>query len=383
LFKCKTKMEKFISGIYINQGYYKSFQPNFINRDWELNSMEIISLLSKADRQLGRLDMYSEYVNIDLFIRMHIAKEATQSSKIEGTQTKMEEAFLKKEEIAKEKRDDWEEVQNYIQAMNEAVKLLHTLPFSSRLIKETHKILLQGVRGKHKLPGKFRVSQNWIGGATITDAVFIPPVHNSIGELMSDLEYFANNELNHIPDLLKIAIIHYQFETIHPFLDGNGRVGRLLITLYLVNKGILKQPILYLSDFFEKNRMLYYDNLMRIRTHNDITQWLKFFLTGVIETAKKGVTTFDAIMQLQKNMELKIESLGNRSGDAKKVVDYLYTQPVVEVNRVEEIIQKSNVTAYKLLDSLEKLEILKEVSGAQRNKLYVFNEYLDLFNLDD
>lgn len=383
MFKCKTKMEKFISGIYINQGYYKSFQPNFINRDWELNSMEIISLLSKADRQLGRLDMYSEYVNIDLFIRMHIAKEATQSSKIEGTQTNMEEAFLKKEEIAKEKRDDWEEVQNYIQAMNEAVKLLHTLPFSSRLIKETHKILLQGVRGKHKLPGKFRVSQNWIGGATITDAVFIPPVHNSIGELMSDLEYFANNELNHIPDLLKIAIIHYQFETIHPFLDGNGRVGRLLITLYLVNKGILKQPILYLSDFFEKNRMLYYDNLMRIRTHNDITQWLKFFLTGVIETAKKGVTTFDAIMQLQKNMELKIESLGNRSGDAKKVVDYLYTQPVVEVNRVEEIIQKSNVTAYKLLDSLEKLEILKEVSGAQRNKLYVFNEYLDLFNLDD
>jgi Fic family protein len=376
-------MEKFISGIYINQGYYKSFQPNFINRDWELNSMEIISLLSKADRQLGRLDMYSEYVNIDLFIRMHIAKEATQSSKIEGTQTNIEEAFLKKEEIAKEKRDDWEEVQNYIQAMNEAVKLLHTLPFSSRLIKETHKILLQGVRGKHKLPGKFRVSQNWIGGATITDAVFIPPVHNSIGELMSDLEYFANNELNHIPDLLKIAIIHYQFETIHPFLDGNGRVGRLLITLYLVNKGILKQPILYLSDFFEKNRMLYYDNLMRIRTHNDITQWLKFFLTGVIETAKKGVTTFDAIMQLQKNMELKIESLGNRSGDAKKVVDYLYTQPVVEVNRVEEIIQKSNVTAYKLLDSLEKLEIIKEVSGAQRNKLYVFNEYLDLFNRDD
>lgn len=383
MFKCKTKMEKFISGIYINQGYYKSFQPNFINRDWELNSMEIVSLLSKADRQLGRLDMYSEYVNIDLFIRMHIAKEATQSSKIEGTQTNIEEAFLKKEEIAKEKRDDWEEVQNYIQAMNEAVKLLHTLPFSSRLIKETHKILLQGVRGKHKLPGKFRVSQNWIGGATITDAVFIPPIHNSIGELMSDLEYFANNELNHIPDLLKIAIIHYQFETIHPFLDGNGRVGRLLITLYLVNKGILKQPILYLSDFFEKNRILYYDNLMRIRTHNDITQWLKFFLTGVIETAKKGVTTFDAIMQLQKNMELKIESLGNRSGDAKKVVDYLYTQPVVEVNRVEEIIQKSNVTAYKLLDSLEKLEIIKEVSGAQRNKLYVFNEYLDLFNRDD
>jgi Fic family protein len=373
-------MEKFIAGKYISQGYYKSFQPNFINRNWEITNMEIIHLLSKADRQLGRLDMYSEYVNIDLYIRMHIAKEATQSSKIEGTQTNMEEAFLKKEEIAIEKRDDWEEVQNYIKAMNEAVKLLHTLPFSSRLIKQTHNILLQGVRGTNKLPGEFRISQNWIGGATISDAIFIPPFYASIGELMSDLEHFANNELNNLPDLLKIAIIHYQFETIHPFLDGNGRVGRLLITLYLVNKGILKQPILYLSDFFEKNRMLYYDNLMRVRTHNDINQWLKFFLTGVTETAKKGVSTFDGIMQLQKSLEIKIKSLGNRSGDATKVIDYLYKQPVLGVNQVEEIIQKSNVTAYKLIDSLENLEILKEVSGSQRNKLYVFNEYLNLFN---
>jgi Fic family protein len=375
-------MESFKSGMYINQGYYKSFQPTTINRDWKITSMEIIGLLSKADRQLGRLDMYSEYVNIDLFIRMHIAKEATQSSKIEGTQTNMEEAFLNKDEIATEKRDDWEEVQNYIGAMNEAVRLLQTLPFSSRLIKQTHKILLQGVRGTNKLPGEYRLSQNWIGGATINDAVFVPPTHTSIGELMSDVERFANDELNPLPDLLKIAIIHYQFETIHPFLDGNGRVGRLLITLYLVGKGILKQPILYLSDFFEKNRLLYYDNLMRARTHNDLNQWLKFFLTGIIETAKKGVATFDGIMQLQRNMELKIKGLGNRSADAKKIIDYLYTQPVIEVNKVEELIKKSNVTAYKLLASLESLEILTEISGAQRNKLYAFKAYLNLFMND-
>ncbi|MDH4472073.1 MAG: Fic family protein [Fluviicola sp.] len=375
-------MESFKSGTYINQGYYKSFQPTTINRNWKITNMEIIGLLSKADRQLGRLDMYSEYVNIDLFIRMHIAKEATQSSKIEGTQTNMEEAFLNKDEIATEKRDDWEEVQNYISAMKEAVRLLHTLPFSSRLIKQTHKILLQGVRGTNKLPGEYRLSQNWIGGATINDAVFIPPTHTSIGELMSDMERFANDELNPLPDLLKIAIIHYQFETIHPFLDGNGRVGRLLITLYLVGKGILKQPILYLSDFFEKNRLLYYDNLMRTRTHNDLNQWLKFFLTGIIETAKKGVTTFDGIMQLQRNMELKIKSLGNRSADAKKIIDYLYTQPVIEVNKVEELLKKSNVTAYKLLSSLENLDILTEISGAQRNKLYAFKAYLDLFTKD-
>ena len=372
-------MDTFISGTYINQGYHKSFQPHPINRNWQLNDMEVIQLLSKADRHLGRLDMYSEYVNIDLFIRMHIAKEATQSSKIEGTQTNMEEVFLNKEEISNEKRGDWEEVQNYISAMNEAVKLLHKLPFSSRLIKQTHEILLQGVRGEHKLPGVFRSSQNWIGGATLRDAVFIPPIHTSINELMSDLEIFANDELKPVPDLIKIAIIHYQFETIHPFLDGNGRVGRLLITLYLVSKNILKQPILYLSDFFENNRMLYYDNLMRARTHNDINQWLKFFLTGVIETAKKGVTTFDGIMQLQKNLEIKLKTLGNRHVDAKKVIEYLYIQPVIEVSKVEKIIKKSNVTAYKLISDLEQLEILKEISGAQRNKLYVFKDYMDLF----
>lgn len=375
-------MESFVSGQYINQGYYKSFQPSLINKDWVLNNMEVIQLLSKADRHLGRLDMYSEYVNIDLFIRMHIAKEATQSSKIEGTQTNIEEAFLKKEEIAYEKRDDWEEVQNYISAMNEAVKLLHRLPFSSRLIKQTHKILLQGVRGEHKLPGEYRTSQNWIGGATINDAVFIPPFHGTVNDLISDLEFFANDEINPLPDLIKIAIIHYQFETIHPFLDGNGRVGRLLITIYLVSKGILKQPILYLSDFFEKNRMLYYDNLMRTRTHNDVNQWLKFFLTGVIETAKKGVTTFDGILQLQKNLEEKLKTLGNRNVDARKVVDYLYTQPIIEINKVEELIQKSAVTGYKLLADLERLNIIKEISGAERNKLYVFKDYLDLFNQD-
>ncbi|MBP6758782.1 MAG: Fic family protein [Flavobacterium sp.] len=375
-------MESFISGQYINQGYYRSFQPNPINKNWILNDMEVIQLLSKADRHLGRLDMYSEYVNIDLFIRMHIAKEATQSSKIEGTQTNMEEAFLSKEEIAYEKRDDWEEVQNYISAMNEAVKSLHQLPFSSRLIKQTHKILLQGVRGEHKLPGEYRSSQNWIGGAAISDATFIPPVFSTINELISDLEFFANDEINPLPDLIKIAIIHYQFETIHPFLDGNGRVGRLLITIYLVSKGILKQPILYLSDFFEKNRMLYYDNLMRTRTHNDINQWLKFFLTGVIETAKKGVTTFDGILQLQKTLEEKLKTLGNRNMDARKVIDYLYTQPIIEITKVEELIQKSSVTSYKLLADLERLNVIKEISGAQRNKLYIFKDYLNLFNHD-
>ncbi|KAB2916947.1 MAG: Fic family protein [Bacteroidetes bacterium] len=373
-------MNTFIAGSLISQGYYKSFQPNFINRDWQLPNMEVLSLLSQADRNLGRLDMYSEYVDIDLFVKMHIAKEATQSSKIEGTQTNVEEAFLSKDEVSSEKRDDWEEVQNYIVAMNDAVNMLHRLPFSSRLIKQTHKILLQGVRGEHKMPGEYRKSQNWIGGATINDAVFVPPVHTSIDELMSDIEKFANDELNPLPDLLKVALIHYQFETIHPFLDGNGRVGRLLITLYLVGKGILKRPILYLSDFFERNRILYYDNLTRVRTHNDLNQWLKFFLTGVIETAKSGVTTFDAILQLQKNMEAEAAKLGSRGSDAKKVIEYLYKKPIITVQEIEGIIGKSNVTAYKLLSDFETRGILSEIKSAQRGKLYAFKEYINLFS---
>lgn len=284
-------MKEFTAGKYINQGYYKSFQPNFINRKWTVTDMEVMHLLSKADQQLGRLDTFSQYVNIDLYISMHIVKEATQSTKIEGTQTNIEEAFLDKTEVALDKRDDWEEVQNYILAMRTAMQDLKDLPISSRFIKKTHKTLLSGVRGEYKLPGEYRKSQNWIGGATISDATFIPPTHTSVDGLMSDLEKFANDDFDFLPDLLKIAIIHYQFETIHPFLDGNGRIGRLLIPLYLVSKGIIQQPILYLSDFFENYRSLYYDNLMKVRMQNNLTQWFKFFLTGVIETAKKGVQT--------------------------------------------------------------------------------------------
>jgi Fic family protein len=373
-------MNQFQAGKYISQGYYASFQPEKINRTWLVNDLELMNMLSKADRYIGRLDMYSHYVNIDLFIQMHIAKEATLSSKIEGTQTNVEESFLREAEVAYEKRNDWEEVQNYIKAMNQAVEMLKQLPFSSRLIRKTHKTLLTGVRGATKQPGEFRKSQNWIGGATLNDAIFVPPVHTTIGSLMSDLERFANDEFNHLPDLLKIGIIHYQFETIHPFLDGNGRVGRLLITLYLVNKNILKQPVLYLSDFFEKHRMLYYDNLMRVRLKNDLVQWLKFFLTGIIETAQKGVSTLDAILQLKNEVETEIKSLKGRSDDALIVLNFLYTHPIIDVAKVEELIGKSNVTSYKLLADLEKLEILEEITNSQRNRIFAFRKYIYLFD---
>ncbi|QQR96765.1 MAG: Fic family protein [Sphingobacteriales bacterium] len=373
-------MKSFKAGYYIKQGTYKSFQPEKINRKWSIDNMELLQLLSQADRQLGRLDMYSEYIpNISMFISMHVLKEATQSSKIEGTKTNIEEALLEKEDILIEKRDDWQEVQNYIAALNSAIESLEKIPFSSRLIKETHKILLQGVRGKHKSPGEFRTSQNWIGGASINDAIFIPPVHTSINELMNDLEKFVHNDDSFFPELLKIALIHYQFETIHPFLDGNGRVGRLMITLYLVEKGILKKPILYLSDFFERNRNLYYDNLTRVREKDDILQWYKFFLVGINETALKGIATFDSILKLQKEVDLKIQRLGSRSNNATVLLNYLYQHPLVDAQKAKEITQLSMPSVYKLLDELEKLEIVKEITGSKRGKLYSFSEYIKLF----
>lgn len=373
-------MEKFKSGNYVSQGTFKSFIPEQINRDWRLDDMEIIELLSQADRQLGRLDMYSEHTpNIDLFISMHVIKEATKSSKIEGTKTNIEDALQDREEIAEEQRDDWEEVQNYIKALNTAIDSLDKLPLSSRLIKMAHKVLLQGVRGKHKIPGQFRTSQNWIGGASLSDATFIPPPHSEVSRLMGDLEKFSHNGEIRLPHLLKIALIHYQFETIHPFLDGNGRVGRLLITLYLVEKGILKKPILYLSDFFERNRELYYENLMKVRSANDIQQWFKFFLVGVIETAKGSIETFDNIMKLQKSVDEKIQTLGARTSNARVVVSQLYMRPLINVQKVSDLTGLSLPSAYKLVNELENLGVLKEITGAKRGKQYWFQEYIELF----
>jgi Fic family protein len=373
-------MKNFKAGQYINQGRHKSFQPEKINRQWVIDNMELLNLLSQADRQLGRLDMYSEYIpNIDLFISMHVLKEATQSSKIEGTKTNIEEALLDKEDVNEEKRDDWEEVQNYITALNTAISNLEKLPFSSRLIKETHEILLKGVRGNYKLPGEFRSSQNWIGGASINDATFVPPTHISINEYMGDLEKFAHNEEFYFPDLLRIALIHYQFETIHPFLDGNGRVGRLMITLYLVEKGILKKPILYLSDFFERNRTLYYDNLTRVREKNDITQWFKFFLVEVIETAKNSIKTFDSILKLKNEVDNKLQQFGSRSNNAQIIVNYLFQRPMLDAKKAKKLTHLSYPSVYKLIDEMEALEIIKEVTGAKRGKLYLFKKYIGLF----
>ena len=223
-------IQKFKAGTLKKQYGYSSFSPSLINHSWLVNDAKINNLLSNADRKLGELNAFSMLIpDVDFFIKMHITKEATTSSRIEGTQTSMEEALQSEAYINPEKIDDWHEVHNYIKAMKFAIAQLDKLPVSNRLLKQTHKKLLQGVRGRHKLPGDFRTSQNWIGGASLKDAAFIPPHHDEVPDLMSDLEKFINNDDLHVPPLIRIALAHYQFETIHPFLDGNGRLGRLLI----------------------------------------------------------------------------------------------------------------------------------------------------------
>lgn len=360
---------------------YRSFHPNLLNKEWVIDSPHINTLLEEANYKLGQLNAFSTFIpNMDVFIRMHIIKEATQSSKIEGTRTNIDVAVLDEKDVSPESQDDWREVQNYIEAMNYSIKRLETLPLSSRLIREAHRILLKGVRGKNKLPGQFRVSQNWIGGANMNDAVFVPPHHTLVPELISDLEKFLNNQDIKVPHLIRIGMAHYQFEAIHPFLDGNGRIGRLLITLYLVYQGLLAKPTLYLSDFIEKNRSIYFDNLINVSQKDNMDHWLRFFLVGIIETSRVAIDVFNRIIALREKLEKEIIiSLGKRAPNANALLTYLYNKPIVTVADVMDNLDVTKPTANSLINDFYKLGILKEQTGFKRNRIFVFVDYLKLF----
>lgn len=363
------------------KGYgYKYFVPEHINCKFTWEDEDVTMLLAEASLKLGELNSFSSLVpNVEQFIKMHVTKEAVVSSRIEGTRTNIDEALQDKETLSPETRDDWLEVNNYTRAMRYALDELKTLPLSCRLIRDTHRMLLSSGRGKEKMPGEFRTSQNWLGGATITDALFVPPSHVLLPDLMGDLEKFLNNDDIKVPPLVRIAIAHYQFETIHPFLDGNGRTGRLLIPLFLIAKGLLKSPTLYLSEFFERNRQLYYDNLMRVHEKNDITQWIKFFLIGIKETSKKGSETLSKVISLKSETERIVLSWGARSRSAYTLLQTLFDSPYVTIQKVMDILDVTARSAAALVNAFVESHILQETTGRKRDRRFAFREYIDLF----
>lgn len=374
-------ISEFKAGEHEQQYEYRSFLPTSINREWIVSDPEILTLLEEANRRIGELNAFSQLIpDVDFFIRMHITKEATTSSRIEGTQTNIEEALVGKLDVDPEKRDDWQEVHNYIEAINFAIKELSRIPLSNRLLRETHAVLLQSVRGKHKQPGEFRTSQNWIG-VSLKHATFIPPHHQHVPDLMSDLEKFMHNDQIHVPHLLKIALMHYQFETIHPFLDGNGRLGRLLIVLYLVGFNLLQKPALYLSDFFERHKGEYYDQLMAVRTTHKLEPWLRFFLLGMRETTALSIQVFKDILALKERIERKHMPTFHvrRQTNAQTLMLSLYKSPVTTIKTVTGLIKAETNTAAALIDDFVKLGILKEFTGQRRNRLFIFDDYVRLF----
>ena len=364
-------------------GYnYKSFIPNPLPPDPPLVIDDTMhALLSTADRYFGRLDMVCELVpDVDFFLLMYMKKEATSSSQIEGTTATLSDVLKAEAEIKDTNRpEDVSDIINYIKAINYGIDRLKSLPMSLRLIKELHLNLMEGVRGEHKAPGEFRNIQNRIGGRTIETATYVPPPPNKLNDLLGNFEAFLHSDDN-IPVLMKAALIHSQFELIHPFLDGNGRVGRLLIILYLIMKGILTKPLLYLSDYFLRNRSDYYSNLNAISREGDLTRWVKFFLNAVIEISAESVALSRKIIALKERDIGKISHLGKTTNNALLLLNNLYREPFINAKLVKDITTLKGPNVYSLINKFIELNILVDLTPQKRkNKIYYYKEYFELF----
>ncbi|UCD15111.1 MAG: Fic family protein [Candidatus Omnitrophota bacterium] len=361
---------------------YKAFIPKPLPPTPPLNlDAETIELLSRADTAIGRLSGISEALpNPDLFVAMYVRKEAVLSSQIEGTEASLED-ILEYEVESKPKilANDTAEVVNYVRAMNYGLKRIDKLPLSLRLIREIHAELMKGVRGENKTPGEFRKTQNWIGpkGCTLNTARFVPPPPHEMMQAMGELEKYMHSDLTY-PLLIECALIHYQFESIHPFLDGNGRIGRLLITFFLCYKGILKKPLLYLSHYFKQNRLEYYDCLMVIRDNGDFESWIKFFLKGIIYIADEAAQTSHKIINLQNEDKAKIDKIYKKSSKIILLHERLFDRPIVSVKDIVKIMNVTFPTADDICKKLINLNILKEITGKERNRMFAYKNYIDI-----
>lgn len=358
---------------------YKSFVPNPLPPIPPIELTEdIIGLLIKANSQLAVLESVATRIpNVELFISMYVRKEALMSSQIEGTQATLEDVLDPL--IETNTNRNVADVVNYIKATEFAIKRLQELPLCNRLIKETHAVLMSGVRGQEKSPGEFRYSQNWIGsqGSAIKNARYIPPAPEDVVEAMSDLEKYINAD-DEMDALIRAALIHYQFETIHPFLDGNGRVGRLLITLFLMEKKVLTTPALYISYFLKKNRIEYYDRMTEVRTKGNYEQWVKFFLQALMESAEDATATIDELIALHDANADTISGMGRAAKNAILVFNYLETNPIIEIKKTAEALGITFNTVSNAVSRLVNAGILVQTSNASRNRTFVYEAYLDI-----
>ena len=356
---------------------YQSFVPSPLPPTPPIEiSEDILEQLIKANSQLAILESVATRIpDVDLFVSMYVRKEALMSSQIEGTQATLEDVLdpLIEDNTNRNVAD----VVNYIKATEYAIRRLHELPLCNRLLKETHAILMEGVRGQEKDPGEFRCSQNWIGGkgSTLRNAKYIPPSPDDMTEAMSDLEKYINAD-DRLDGLIRAALIHYQFETIHPFLDGNGRIGRLLITLFLMEKKILTTPALYISYFLKKNRVEYYDRMTEVRSKGNYEQWVKFFLQALAESAKDAIAAIDELTALHdKNVDL-VAGMGRASKNAMLVFRYLEANPIIEIGKTAEALGITFGTASNVVERLSSAGILEQTTTGRRNRTFAYKDYL-------
>jgi len=372
------------SGGYIQQiTGYKAFIPAPLPPDpaIKLDGTQQ-SLLSRADMSLARLDGMGYILpDVNFFIAMYVKKEALLSSQIEGTQASLQDLFGHESGEKLNNINDVSDVVNYVKALNHGIERLDDFPMSLRLIKEIHEILMEGVRGSERGPGEFKQTQNWIGpsGRNLNDATFVPPSPNESAKAMGDLEHYIHTDTR-LPVLIDTAMIHYQFETIHPFLDGNGRLGRLLITFYLYWKNALHRPLLYLSYFFKRNRQEYYDRLQMVRETGNYEQWIAFFLKGVVETANSAMETAKKILELQGDHRSLLWKKKISSPIAVGMLESLFHKPYVSVNNMAKEFNISFQTASTLVSQFETAGILEEITGRKRDKKYVYAEYLTILS---